>query len=92
MNNPYKDFKTISEIKCDSPLLVGCFEKKEGKGHAFTLVNMTDFAKPGTATVRVKIKGEVTSYADGTPAKLTSADGWYEFKLLQGDGIFVTID
>ena len=92
MNNPYKNFKTISEIKTESPVLVGCFEKKEGNGHAFTLVNMHDFAKPATATVKVKIAGEVNAYYDGTPTKLTSSDGWYEFKLLQGDGVFVTVD
>ena len=92
MDNPYKDFKTISEIKCDAPLMIGCFEKKEGEGSAFTLVNMQDFANPKTISAKLKIKGNVTMYRDGIPTKLSSCDDWYEFTLLQGDGIFVTVD
>ncbi|MBQ9920979.1 MAG: hypothetical protein IJO52_02240 [Clostridia bacterium] len=95
MDSPYsaQNFKTISEIKCDVPLLVGCFEKKEGKGHAFTLVNMQDFASPKDTVVKVKINGtKVTSYPDGNPSELSSADGWYEFSLPQGEGIFVTVE
>jgi len=92
MYNPYKDFKTISEIKCDSPLLVGCFEKKEGKGSAFTLVNMQDMMYPKTISVKAKISGNVTMYRDGVPTKCSSSDDWYEFTLVQGDGIFVTVD
>jgi len=93
MYNPYKDFSAISDIKCDSPLLIGCFEKKEGEGKAFTLVNMQDFASPKTVSAKLKINGNnITVYRDGIPSKQTSSDGWYEFTLVQGDGIFVTID
>ncbi|MBE6688582.1 MAG: radical SAM protein [Ruminococcaceae bacterium] len=94
MENPYpaSDFKAISEIKCETPLLVGCFEKKEGSGSAFTLVNMQDWQNPKTASVKAKINGNVTMYRDGVPTKCTSCDGWYEFTLVQGDGIFVTVD
>ena len=93
MYNPYKDFKAISEIKCDNPLLVGCFEKKDGDGSAFTLVNMQDFADPRTISAKLKINGNsITVYRDGVPTKHTSCDGWYEFTLVQGDGIFVTVD
>ncbi|MBQ9940661.1 MAG: hypothetical protein IJO74_03885 [Clostridia bacterium] len=90
--NPYKDFKPISEVKCNTPLLVGCFDKIEGEGHAFTLVNCQDFATPETANIKVKIDGKVTMYYDGEPTVLTSDDGWYDFTLTQGDGVFVTVD
>ena len=92
MYNPYKDFKAITDIKCDSPLLVGCFEKKEGEGCAFTLVNMQDMQYPKTISAKLKITGNVTMYRDGVPTKCSSCDGWYEFTLVQGDGIFVTVD
>ncbi|MBQ9940662.1 MAG: hypothetical protein IJO74_03890 [Clostridia bacterium] len=92
MYEPYKNFKPISEIKCNTPLLVGCFDKIEGEGHAFTLVNCQDFKTPETANIKVKIDGKVTMYYDGEPTVLTSDDGWYDFTLVQGDGVFVTVD
>ena len=92
MYNPYKDFKAISDIKCDTPLLVGCFEKKEGNGYAFTLVNHQDFASPKTCTVKFKANGKLTMYYDGEPQTLTPVNGEYEIKLVQGDGVFVTVD
>ena len=39
LEKPYTGFDTIKEIESDTPLLVGCFEKEEGTGHAFTIVN-----------------------------------------------------
>ena len=92
MATPYKDFKTIKEIACNTPLLVGCFEKKEGEGSAFTLVNMQDFQTPGTARVRFKLEGRVTLYRDGDPEELKATNGVYEVLLEQGDGVFVTVD
>ncbi|MBE6689151.1 MAG: hypothetical protein E7588_07760 [Ruminococcaceae bacterium] len=92
MYNPYKDFSAISEVECDTPLLVGCFEKKEGNGHAFTLVNQQDFATPKTCTVKFKANGKLTMYYDGEPQVLTPVNGEYEVKLEQGDGVFVTVD
>ena len=92
MATPYKDFKTIKEIACNTPLLVGCFEKKEGEGSAFTLVNMQDFQTPGTARVRFKLEGRVTLYRDGEPEELKATNGVYEVLLEQGDGVFVTVD
>lgn len=92
MNNPYKDFKAISAIECDTPLLVGCFEKKEGEGYAFTLVNMQDFQTPATSNVRFKADGKLTIYRDGEPEVLAAEDGWYKVSLEQGDGVFVTVE
>lgn len=93
MYNPCTDFKAISDISCDTPLLVGCFEKKEGKGRAFTLVNMQDFQNPATSTIIFKADGEVTLYYDGEPQTLTPEEnGYYKVVLVQGDGVFVTVD
>ena len=92
MNTPYTEFKAIEEVECDTPLLVGCFEKKEGKGSAFTLVNMQDFQTPATAHIRFKADGEITLYRDGVPEIIKEEDGWYKVALEQGDGVFVTVD
>jgi len=92
MYKPYTDFSTISEIECNTPLLVGCFEKTEGTGKAFTLVNMKDFQKPEDANIKIKVNGNITVYRDGNPEKMISSDGWYEISLVQGDGVFVTVE
>jgi hypothetical protein len=92
MDTPYTEFKSIDAIECDTPLLVGCFEKKEGKGQAFTLVNMQDFQTPATAHVRFKADGKITLYRDGEPEGLGAVDGWYNVALEQGDRVFVTVD
>jgi len=47
---------------------------------------------PKTISVKAKISGNVTMYRDGVPTKCSSSDDWYEFTLVQGDGIFVTVD
>ena len=92
MYEPYTDFSCISEIECNTPLLVGCFEKNEGEGKAFTLVNMNDFQNPETANIRIKVNGNITVYRDGEPEKMISSDGWYEISLVQGDGVFVVVE
>lgn len=92
MNRPYTDFAAITDISADIPLLVGCFEKREGRGSAFTLVNMQDFAAPKTGSARLKLLGKVTAYRDGVPEPLTGNDGVYTFSLNQGEGIFVTVE
>jgi len=94
MSNPYTNFDIISEVKCDDPLLVGCFEKKDGNGYAFTLVNMTELANEKTVTVQVKLArdAKVTSYQNGTPKVLTPENGYYTFTLDWGMGTFVTIE
>ncbi len=93
MANPYKDFDTIKALESDTPLLVGCFEKKEGNGNAFVLVNYQDFREPKTSTIKFKADGKITYYYDGEPEVLKKdADGWYQVQLTQGDGAFVTVE
>ena len=92
MNNPYTGFNAIRSIEADAPLLVGCFEKKDGCGKAFTLVNMQDFADPKPVNVKLAADGVLTVYRDGEPERLTPVNGVYAITLEQGDGVFVTID
>ena len=94
MKNPYdKDkFGVISGIETNTPLLIGCFEKTEGKGKAFTIVNQQDWSEPMDSVIKMKIDGKVTVYYDGEPTVMTANNGVYEFNIAQGDGIFVTVE
>ena len=92
MKNEYKNFETIREIRCDEPLLVGCFERKDGDGTAFTLVNMADWEANRGATVRLKIDGTATAWTRGVPETVEpDADGFANFYLAPGEGVFVTV-
>jgi len=96
MTNPYTEFKTIQEIKCDDPLLIGCFEAKPGKadGTAFTVVNMTEFQDNLGTSVHLKIDGKkVTAWYRGFPEVITPGpDGYYTISLASGEGVFVTVE
>ena len=94
MTGQYKDFNILSEVKSEEPLLIGCFEKKEGTGYAFTVVNMTDINDFLPATLKFKIAEPltVTLYDEAQPKVLTAdADGYYTINLETTDGVFVTI-
>ena len=92
MKNEYKNFETIREIRCDEPLLIGCFERKDGPGTAFTLVNMADWEANRGATVRLKLDGTATAWTRGVPTTVEpDADGFANFYLAPGEGVFVTV-
>lgn len=92
MKNEYKDFETIREIRCDEPLLIGCFERKDEPGTAFTLVNMADWEANRGATVRLKLDGIATAWTRGVPTTVEpDADGFANFYLAPGEGVFVTV-
>ena len=93
-SNEYKDFDAIQEIDCPDPLLIGCFEcKANPKEKAFTLVNMTELEDAVGTTVRLKLDAkEVVSWYRGVPSQVKPNDeGWYEFYLGTGEGVFVTL-
>jgi len=93
MDNPYRGVKVISEIVCEDALLIGYFEKKEGKGSAFTLVNMSDLVLNKSVDIKLKINGEiVTAYINGQANVLIPEDGYYKFDLESGNGVFVTVE
>ena len=94
LENPYdrERFGVITDIESNTPLLIGCFEKKEGEGKAFTIVNQQDWVEPMDSNIKMKIEGKVTKYYDGVPTVMTANNGVYEFNLAQGDGMFVTVE
>lgn len=95
-SNEYRNFDAIQEIDCPDPLLVGCFENKtNAKYKAFTLVNMVNFQDGHGTTVRMKLDApnDVVVWQRGVPMEVKpSADGWFEFYLGTGEGVFVTLD
>ena len=93
MDNPYKGYSPITEIVCDEPMLIGAFKEKNGSSYAFTLVNMSELALNKTAAAKLKIDGKkVTAYHAGFPCEIKPVDGYYNFNLACGDGIFVTVE
>ncbi|MBE6687748.1 MAG: hypothetical protein E7588_00555 [Ruminococcaceae bacterium] len=89
----YKNFAPIKEVVSDDQLLVGCFEKQDNKGYAFTIVNMTQISERKTARAKLKIEGKkVTVYADTMSYTIAPVDGYYEFDLPCGEGAFVTVE
>ena len=93
MFEPMQGFAPIADIRCEKPMLVGCFEKKDGPGYAFTLVNMTDPAAPAPLEAKLQIDGLATAYYAGEPLALTpDSDGYVSFTLPAGEGVFVTVD
>ena len=95
MSDEYKNFDIISGIECNDPLLIGCFEEKNGEGHAFTVVNMVDFAQAKGTELKFKLSQngkKVTLYNKGEPTVLIPSDGKYAISLEEGQGVFVTIE
>ena len=94
-SNQYEDFKAIEKIDSDSPLLFGCFERKDdATKRAFTIVNMEEFEGESGATARVKLAAEkVVVWERGVPRVLPSdEDGFRTFHLSSGEGVFVTLE
>ena len=97
-DNQYTDFDVLKDIKSDDQLLVGCFEKENGEGYAFSVVNLVNgsnlddsmeasisFALEGEHTVSVWLRGENTVL---TPDET----GYFTLRLGVADGAFVTIE
>ncbi|MBE6687670.1 MAG: hypothetical protein E7588_00145 [Ruminococcaceae bacterium] len=86
-------FDTITEIKCDKPLLIGCFESKTDASTAFTLVNHNDLSAPASAEIGFKVaSGTVTAYINGYPTILVpDENGYFNVTLENGKGVFVTV-
>ena len=93
MTNP-TSFPTITEIKSDDPLLIGCFEANEGDGKAFTVVNMNDNMSFKKASARIALDKDykVTAWYNGYPTELSAIDGYYTVSLDSGEGVFITLE
>lgn len=94
MNYPLDGFEPIKEIKCDDPLLVGCFERKDKKAKAITVVNMSEREFNKTVTASMKLSAsKVTAYFKGVPQILNAdAEGYYNITLESGEGVFITME
>jgi len=95
MTGEYEGFETIKALESKEALLIGCFEKKEGAGSAFTVVNMEDPQKEAnTATAKITLDpaAKVTVYTAGEGKEVALTDGVLELKLQAGEGVFVTVE
>ncbi|MDO5309810.1 MAG: hypothetical protein Q4G03_10040 [Planctomycetia bacterium] len=95
MSNEYKDFQPIESLDSAEPLLVGCFDSKEGDGAAFTVVNMTELEDASGATARVQLRDgyRATTWYRGVPEPgVLDADGKLVINLATGEGVFVTLE
>lgn len=92
-SNKLERFPTIGHINCDEPLLVGCFEKKDGAGTALTIVNMSDLEELKTTHVKLKLTGStVVAWPRGERTLLSAeSDGLYHLTLASGEGVFVEV-
>lgn len=94
-DNQYTGAKAIQSIQCDSPLLVGCFEKKSGKGSGYMVVNMSDLQDKETASMKPehsRAAKTVTAHMGGKSVKLTASGGTYALRLGCGEGAFITVE
>ena len=94
MTYPLDGFEAIEEIKCDDPLLVGCFNKKDGTSKAVTVVNMSHREEDKTITASVKFSSSrITAYFGGVPQILTpDTNGRCNITLESGEGVFITVE
>ena len=93
----YGDTRGFKDIQCETGLLVGSFEHKEGDGYAMMLVESCDaydMNVSSTVTFRVADSScnKVTAYPNGEPQVLTPVDGVYTVELKSGQGCFVTVE
>ncbi|MBQ2620540.1 MAG: hypothetical protein IJF84_04315 [Thermoguttaceae bacterium] len=93
MSNPVTDFKGLEDIySFNSPLLVGCFEKKDG--YAFTVVNMSELEYVQRTEVEFKLPDgyRAVSWQRGVRTELTpDKNGVYHLILASGEGVFVEV-
>lgn len=96
-DNQYTEFDILKEIKSDDALLFGCFEKEEGEGYAFSVVNLIDGvdrdrSEPATLTFTLEGEHTVSAWIKGEKVTLTPVDGAYTLNLDVAEGAFVIIE
>ncbi len=93
-SNPLQNFSTIKQIQCKDPLLVGCFERKDGPGTALTIVNMSELEEVKTTHIRLRLAGsKAVAWPRGEREELIpDADGFCHLSLPSGEGVFVEVE
>ena len=86
----------ISKVDSNQAVLLGYFQHKTIKNKkAFTLVNMQDPTNDNSnSEVEILIPNakSVIAYENGRPIQKSSNNGFYNFHLESGDGVFVTVE
>lgn len=92
MENPLKEFKPVKKVQSEQPVVMGCFEDKDGN-KAIILVNYTDPARNMSNKVQVsfdKTKALLVHDQHGkNQVKLSG--GKYEVTLEPGEGQFIQL-
>lgn len=93
-DNQYEDFDVLKSVNSNAPLLFGCFEKKEGRGYAFSVVNMYDLSQNKSASLTFTLDGNHNVYAwiQGKKVSLTPNNGVYTLNLETAEGVFIVIE
>lgn len=93
-SHPVETFAVIERIECEQPLLIGCFDAKQGEGRALTLVNMSELEAVETVQVKMRLAGsKVIAWPRGQRVELKAgSDGLYAFALASGEGVFVEVE
>lgn len=93
-DNQYTDFNILKDVQSEDPLLFGCFEKENGEGYAFTVVNMADISYEETASLSFALEGEhtVSAWIQGEKVTLTPVNGYYTLNLDVAEGVLVLVD
>jgi hypothetical protein len=93
-SNPVRKFPSVEQIRCDDPLLVGCFTKEGSSATALTIVNMSELEAVKSAHVQLKIAGStVVAWPRGERTVLApDADGFRHLTLASGEGVFVEVE
>lgn len=92
MENPLKSFAPVKNVQSEQPLVIGCFEDKDGN-QAMILVNYNDPSKGLSNKVTLKLNGvrEVDDYAGGTKTRVKLSKNTYETTLKPGEGKFILL-
>lgn len=92
MEDPYKDFSAIKDLKSSEAILIGCFEGDDG--FAFTAVNMSnpEMKKGASFSFSADAGYRVFLWQKGQKTELTQVNGTCTVSLECGEGVFVTLE
>lgn len=90
--NRLDQFKPIQSVASEQPVVVGCFQDKDGN-QAIVLVNYTDPAHNLTNKVSIKLDGirGVSQYDKNGKTLIKTGNGSYEATLEPGEGKFIQL-
>lgn len=92
MESPLESFAPITDVKSEQPLVVGCFEDKDGN-QALILVNYNEPSAGLSNKVTMTLNGvrEVAAFEKGVKNRVKLAKNTYETTLAPGEGKFILL-